>query len=80
MFEIGTVSFGYIYKCALCIYAFFLFDLMSTWFYATVAETGSEDDGHLDLTDDDFFLAGSSSDEADADDEWTDKSRLAEMF
>ncbi|XP_012569811.1 uncharacterized protein [Cicer arietinum] len=38
-------------------------------------ETGSEDDGHLDLTDDDFFLAGSSSDEADADDEWTDKSR-----
>ncbi|KAJ8764586.1 hypothetical protein K2173_006458 [Erythroxylum novogranatense] len=37
-------------------------------------ETGSEDDGHLDLSDDDFFLAGSSSDEADADDEWTDKS------
>jgi len=39
-----------------------------------VAETGSEDDGLLDLSDDDFFLAGSSSDEADADDEWTDKS------
>ncbi|WVY95788.1 hypothetical protein V8G54_027939 [Vigna mungo] len=38
------------------------------------AETGSEDDGLLDLSDDDFFLAGSSSDEADADDEWTDKS------
>ncbi|XP_061339018.1 rRNA-processing protein EFG1-like isoform X2 [Gastrolobium bilobum] len=37
-------------------------------------ETGSEDDGLLDLSDDDFFLAGSSSDEADADDEWTDKS------
>ncbi|TKY51938.1 rRNA-processing protein efg1 [Spatholobus suberectus] len=37
-------------------------------------ETGSEDDGLLDMSDDDFFLAGSSSDEADADDEWTDKS------
>ncbi|RHN80410.1 putative rRNA-processing protein Efg1 [Medicago truncatula] len=37
-------------------------------------ETGSEDDGLLDLSDDDFFLAGSSSDEADADDELTDKS------
>ena len=35
---------------------------------------GSEDDGLLDLSDDDFFLDGSSSDEADADDEWTDKS------
>jgi hypothetical protein len=40
----------------------------------TYAETGSEDDGLLDLSDDDFFLAGSSSDEADADDELTDKS------
>lgn len=37
-------------------------------------ETGSEDDGLLDLSEDDFFLTGSSSDEADADDEWTDKS------
>ncbi|CAA7015351.1 unnamed protein product [Microthlaspi erraticum] len=37
-------------------------------------ETGSEDDGLLDLSDDDFFANGSSSDEADADDEWTDKS------
>ncbi|CAK9136673.1 unnamed protein product [Ilex paraguariensis] len=37
-------------------------------------ETGSEDDGLLDLSEDDFFLGGSSSDEADADDEWTDKS------
>ncbi|KAL3649049.1 hypothetical protein CASFOL_005452 [Castilleja foliolosa] len=38
-------------------------------------ETGSEDDGLLDASDDDFFLKGSSSDEADADDEWTtDKS------
>lgn len=37
-------------------------------------ETGSEDDGLLDLSEDDFFLAGTSSDEADADDEWTDKS------
>ncbi|GFZ08782.1 rRNA-processing EFG1-like protein [Actinidia rufa] len=36
-------------------------------------ETGSEDDGLLDLSEDDFFLSGSSSDEADADDEWTDK-------
>ncbi|XP_039040158.1 rRNA-processing protein EFG1-like [Hibiscus syriacus] len=37
-------------------------------------ETGSEDDGLMDLSDDDFFLNGSSSDEVDADDEWTDKS------
>ncbi|CAL0321107.1 unnamed protein product [Lupinus luteus] len=37
-------------------------------------ETGSEDDGLLDLSEDDFFVGGSSSDEADADDEWTDKS------
>ncbi|RAL38800.1 hypothetical protein DM860_013481 [Cuscuta australis] len=37
-------------------------------------ETGSEDDGLLDLSDDDFFASGSSSDEADADDELTDKS------
>ncbi|GMH19977.1 hypothetical protein Nepgr_021818 [Nepenthes gracilis] len=37
-------------------------------------ETGSEDDGLLDLSDDDFFVAGTSSDEADADDELTDKS------
>ncbi|KAK4258074.1 hypothetical protein QN277_007575 [Acacia crassicarpa] len=37
-------------------------------------ETGSEDDGLLDLSEDDFFLGGSSSDEAEADDEWTDKS------
>ncbi|KAF5452743.1 hypothetical protein F2P56_027710 [Juglans regia] len=37
-------------------------------------ETGSEDDGLMDLSEDDFFLTGSSSDEADADDEWTDKS------
>ncbi|KAL9685524.1 hypothetical protein QQ045_022975 [Rhodiola kirilowii] len=36
-------------------------------------ETGSEDDGLVDLSDD-FFSHGSSSDEADADDEWTDKS------
>ncbi|KVG61807.1 rRNA-processing protein efg1-like [Cynara cardunculus var. scolymus] len=36
-------------------------------------ETGSDDDG-LDLSEDDFFVSGSSSDEADADDEWTDKS------
>ena len=47
---------------------------MPTRFCAAMAETGSEDDGLLDLSDDDFFLAGSSSDEADADDEWTDKS------
>ncbi|XP_010278172.1 PREDICTED: rRNA-processing protein EFG1-like [Nelumbo nucifera] len=35
-------------------------------------ETGSEDDGQY--AEDDFFLTGSSTDEADADDEWTDKS------
>jgi hypothetical protein len=58
----------------LCIYASFLFDKMSTKFCATVTETYSEDDGLLDLSDDDFFLPGSSSDEADADDELTDKS------
>lgn len=39
-----------------------------------VTETGSEDDGLLDPSDDDFFLNESSSDDADADDEWTDKS------
>lgn len=39
-----------------------------------MTETGSEDDGLLDLSEDDFFLAGSSSDEAEADDEWTDRS------
>ncbi|KHG25657.1 rrna-processing efg1 [Gossypium arboreum] len=37
--------------------------------------TGSEDDGLLDLSDDDFFLTGSSSEEADADDEWTESTR-----
>lgn len=37
-------------------------------------ETGSEDDGALDESEDEFFLAGSSSDDADADDEWTDMS------
>lgn len=37
-------------------------------------ETGSEDDGAMDMSEDDFFLVGSSSDDADADDEWTDKS------
>ncbi|EFH39895.1 predicted protein, partial [Arabidopsis lyrata subsp. lyrata] len=42
-------------------------------------ETRSEDDGllDLDLSDDDFFDKGSSSDEADADDELTDKSAEA---
>ncbi|XP_057546370.1 rRNA-processing protein EFG1-like isoform X2 [Amaranthus tricolor] len=37
-------------------------------------ETGSEDDGLADMSDDDFFLSGTSSDEADADDELTDLS------
>ncbi|KAL3812527.1 hypothetical protein ACJIZ3_013795 [Penstemon smallii] len=37
-------------------------------------ETGNEDAGLLDQSKDDFFLNGSSSDEADADDKWTDKS------
>lgn len=36
-------------------------------------ETGSDDDGNIDVSEDDFFMDGSSSDE-DADDEWTDKS------
>ncbi|XP_042064522.1 rRNA-processing protein EFG1-like [Salvia splendens] len=34
-------------------------------------ETGSEDDGALDPSDDDFFLNGSSSEEGEADDEWS---------
>ncbi len=38
-----------------------------------VAETGSEDEA-VDLSEDDFFMGGSSSDDVDADDEWTDKS------
>jgi hypothetical protein len=43
-----------------------------------VAETGSEDEA-VDLSEDDFFMGGSSSDDVDADDEWTDKSpRLGE--
>ncbi|CAN0843216.1 hypothetical protein LINGRAPRIM_LOCUS245 [Linum grandiflorum] len=37
-------------------------------------ETGNEDDGLLDLSADDFFLVGRSSNEAATDDEWTDKS------
>ncbi|KAJ7522335.1 hypothetical protein O6H91_18G007200 [Diphasiastrum complanatum] len=37
-------------------------------------ETGSDDDEAMDLSESDFFMAGSSSDDADADDEWTDKS------
>jgi hypothetical protein len=47
---------------------------MNVFFLLTLTETGSEDDGLLDLSEDDFFLAETSSDEADADDEWTDKS------
>ncbi|CAM6028756.1 unnamed protein product [Sphagnum balticum] len=35
-------------------------------------ETGSEDEA-VDLSEDDFFMGGSSSDDVDADDEWTDK-------
>lgn len=42
-------------------------------------ETGSDDDA-LDMSDDDFFLTGSSSDEAQADDEWTDKSTRYALF
>lgn len=45
-----------------------------SFFWTHVTETGSEDDGLLELSDDDFFLNGSSSDDAEADDEWTDKS------
>ncbi|KAI0511509.1 hypothetical protein KFK09_012139 [Dendrobium nobile] len=36
-------------------------------------ETGSDDDVQ-DMSEDDFFSVGSSSDEVEADDEWTDKS------
>ncbi|KAK7285325.1 hypothetical protein RJT34_20093 [Clitoria ternatea] len=36
---------------------------------STGGETGSEDDGLLDLSDDDFFLVGSSNDGANVDDE-----------
>ncbi|OVA01225.1 rRNA-processing protein EFG1 [Macleaya cordata] len=36
-------------------------------------ETGNEDDGLLDMSEDDFFLNGSSSDETDASDKFTDK-------
>ncbi|KAE8731792.1 CBL-interacting protein kinase 4 [Hibiscus syriacus] len=43
-------------------------------------ETGSEDDGLLDLSDDDFFLSGSSSEEADADDEWTESTRCLQYY
>lgn len=43
-------------------------------------ETGSEDDGAMDISEDDFFLAGSSSEEADADDEWTDRSARQSYF
>ena len=48
--------------------------VIDAFFLIPLIETGSEDDGLLDLSEDDFFLSGSSSDEADADDEWTDKS------
>ena len=49
--------------------------MLTLWCYRCgKTETGSEDDGLLDLSDDDFFDKGSSSDEADADDELTDKS------
>ncbi|EFJ35460.1 hypothetical protein SELMODRAFT_438394 [Selaginella moellendorffii] len=37
-------------------------------------ETGSEDEEPMDLSEDDIFIEGSSSDDADADDEWTDRS------
>ena len=42
-------------------------------FSVVIADTGSEDEA-MDMSEDDFFIAGSSSDDADADDEWTDKS------
>lgn len=54
---------------------------MTYFVFATITETGSEDDGLLDLSEDDFFLGGSSSDEGEADDEWTEKStRWVEML
>lgn len=53
------------------------------WYVAVIfllTETGSEDDGLLDLSEDDFFLSGSSSDEADADDEWTTDKSTRHVF
>lgn len=35
-------------------------------------ETGSDEEA-MDMSEDDFFMAGSSGDDADADDEWTDR-------
>lgn len=60
--------------CFTCLNCIFMFKRMCLLFGLPLTETGSEDDGLLDLSDDDFFLTGTSSDEADADDEWTDKS------
>lgn len=57
-----------------------LFMRMTSLIGLLTIETGSEDDGLLDLSDDDFFLTGSSSDEADADDEWTDKSTRYSLY
>ncbi len=37
-----------------------------------LAETGSDEEA-MDISEDDFFVAGSSGDDADADDEWTDR-------
>lgn len=57
-----------------------MFDHLIFFFLCGKTETGSEDDGLLDLSDDDFFVNGSSSDEADADDEWTDKSTKYALY
>ena len=71
----------FVFMLHLCSVKCWQASMFDSSFLATLTETGSEDDGLLDLSEDDFFLAGSSSDEADADDEWTDKStRWADMF
>ena len=46
--------------------------IMAEDFIFELAETGSDDDEATEMSEDDFFLAG-SDDNADADDEWTDK-------
>lgn len=53
---------------------------LKSFIWISLTETGSEDDGLLEPSEDDFFLTGSSSDEADADDEWTDKSTRYVLF
>lgn len=48
------------------------FCVIAEEFVFGLTETGSDDDGATEMSEDDFFLVG-SDDNADADDEWTDK-------